>query len=122
MSDNVVIFPRERKDAPPQTLDEMHKTIETLRKERIELAIDSAVPLLFMNLMQEGFDLTLNDDGVKDSAMIIESVRAALFRSMNFKHGLHSISDKLFVVKTNPDGTATVNVDEENIPDESEEE
>lgn len=111
MSDNVVVFPKERKNAPPQSLEEMHESIEALRKERIELTIDTVVPNLFMSLLQEGFDLSLTEEGVKDSALIIETVKSALYRSMDFKHGLQAISDKLFVIKENEDGTTVVKVD-----------
>jgi hypothetical protein len=64
-----------------------------------------------MSLLQEGFDLSLTESGVKDSALIIESVKAALYRSMDFKHGLQAISDKLFVVKEDEEGTTVVKVD-----------
>jgi hypothetical protein len=123
MSSNVVVFPKDKKNSPPQSLQEMHNSIEALRKERIELTIDTVVPNLFMSLLQEGFDLSLTESGVKDSALIIESVKAALYRSMDFKHGLQAISDKLFVVKEDEEGTTVVKVDsgedDEDIEDET---
>lgn len=108
---NIVVFPKERKNAPPQSLQEMQETIEALRKERIELTIDTVVPNLFMGLLQEGFDLSLTEDGVKDSALIIETVKAALFRSMDFKHPLQAIADKLFVIKEDENGATVVKVE-----------
>jgi hypothetical protein len=98
MTDNVVVFPKQKLNTPPQSLDEMITNIESFRKDHIENSIAQILPVVFVRMAEEGFDLTLEDDYIKDSAMIIEAVRSAMYRIMGFDHKLHPVTDAAFVI------------------------
>ena len=96
MNDNVVLFPKSKRGSPPNSIDEIHENITVARKERIEMLIDEAMSFAFGLCQVEGFDLTA-DGCEKTTAMAIESLRAALYKTAGLRHSLFDVADQLFV-------------------------
>lgn len=68
--------------------------IELDRLQEINTVLDEVVPTIVAELIDSGFDVT-GDRYVKDVGMIVEAVRAAMFRVDGRDHGLHIISNKI---------------------------
>ena len=93
---NVILFPRAKKGAPANSIDEILENVEQARREQVELLIDDTLSFVFSRCYAEGFDLT-EDRCVKTTALVVESLRAALYNTCNIKHSLHDVAGQLFV-------------------------
>lgn len=92
---NVVVFPKAKKGSPANSIDEILENIEATRREQIEMIIGETLSDVFAYCRQEGFNLT-DDHCVKTSALVVESLRAALYNTCNLSHALHDVAEKLF--------------------------
>lgn len=87
MSSNVVQFPRKKQSKPSGLRDQLLE---------IEEIVDEIVPELLGMIMNAGFDVS-GDKCVQDVALMVESMKAIMYRSESMHHGLHKISDKINV-------------------------
>lgn len=93
---NVILFPKAKKGAPANSIDEIIENVQMARREQIEMLIDDTLSFVFSRCYQEGFDLT-EDRCVKTTALVVESLRAALYNTCSLDHSLHNVADQLFV-------------------------
>lgn len=93
---NVIVFPKAKKGAPANSIDEILENVEMARREQIEMLIDDTLSFVFSRCYQEGFDLT-EDRCIKTTALVVESLRAALYNTCSLKHSLHDVANQLFV-------------------------
>ena len=103
VQNNVIIFPRQkREDSPVQTMDELMYVIENTKKAVADVIIEEVVGNMFQNFSRYG--ITVKEKNaqpfMKDVALIVESIKSGVFRSMEFEHPLHDISDKVFEIKS----------------------
>jgi hypothetical protein len=96
MTDNVVMFPKAKRNIPLNTREEVEAKVMEARKEHIEYVIDETLSFVFSRCYEEGFNLN-NDNCFKTTGMLVETMRAALFRSVNMSHPLHTVAEELFV-------------------------
>jgi hypothetical protein len=96
MTDNVVMFPKAKKDSPVQTREEVEAKVVAARKDHVEYVIDETLSFVFSRCHEEGFNLN-NDNCFKTTGMLVEAMRAALFRTVNIDHPLHDVAEELFV-------------------------
>jgi hypothetical protein len=97
-SNNVVIFPGfNTRIAPPHTFEEMMDVVSSARKEHIEYLIDETLSFVFGRVAEDGFNLG-QDSCSKTTAMLIESLRAALFNTVGLEHPLHHVAETMFHV------------------------
>jgi hypothetical protein len=96
---NVIVFPKTKKGTPANSIDEILENVGVARREHIEMLIDTTLAHVFSHCYQEGFDLT-EDRCVKTTALVVESLRAALYNTCNMEHSLHSFAEQLFVDET----------------------
>lgn len=95
MNNNIIKFPKGKKDAPPQSLEETLERVETARKEHIEYVVDEVLSYAFSRLADEGFDLA-DEDHAKHTALLIKSFEAALYKCSRLDHPLHELAEKMF--------------------------
>ena len=107
---NVVQFPKERLAAPPQSIEEMQDSISTMRKEHVDNLMDMMIPSVLNLFETNGMDVE-NDVYVKDSALVIESIKALMYKYYNLEHPLNFIAETCFDVRMNPDETISYNYD-----------
>jgi len=88
---NVIMFPKEKLDSPPQSLDDMLEKLEDNQREAVEEALDQVIPGLISSLAK--YNLYISDE--KDLGMIVEAVKSGIYRSMNINHNLQEITDQL---------------------------
>ena len=93
---NVIIFPKGKRDAPPMTMEEVLNNVEDARREHIEFLVDDVMSFVFQRCYDEGFDMG-TDEGVKATALLVESFRASLYKTIGVEHPLHAAADMMFV-------------------------
>lgn len=93
---NVIVFPKAKKGAPANSIDEILENVEQARREQVEMLIDETLSMVFGRCYQEGFDLT-DDRCIKATALVVESLRASLYKTSGLPHTLHDIADQMFV-------------------------
>ena len=93
---NVIVFPKAKKGAPANSIDEILENVEMARREQVEMLIDETLSFVFGRCYSEGFDL-MEDRCVKTTALVVESLRAALYNTSGLKHSLHDVAEQLFV-------------------------
>jgi hypothetical protein len=100
---NVILFPKSKLKTPPQTVDEFNESLEainteivTLRKDYIEELIDDTMQDIFANFASEGFDLC-DESCIRTTSMLIETLRAAVYKSVNIDHPLHAVAETHFL-------------------------
>lgn len=105
---NVVIFPKQKKDAPPITMEEIYENVAEARREHIEFLLDDVLAFAFQRCYEEGFNLG-NDDCLKSTALLVESFRAGLYNTVGIPHPLHTTAETIFVeeVTENDSGEST---------------
>lgn len=96
MTDNVIAFPKGKKNAPPQSIEEVMESLEVVRKEHIEFLVDECCSFIFGRLLDEGFDF--GDDKVfNETLLVVESIKAALYACSGISHPLHQVARHVFV-------------------------
>jgi hypothetical protein len=102
MKDNVVVFPRANRDIPPQSIEEIHEKRKAVKKEHIEVVLDDVMSNIFYQMHEEGFDLA-DEDCIKTTAMLIETMRAAMYKAVDFNHPLHDLANSMFKYESEED-------------------
>jgi hypothetical protein len=95
MSSNVIVFPKGKKNSPPQSIEEVMDSMETIRREHIDFLVDECCSFLFGRLLDEGFDLA-EESITKPTIMMVESIKAALCASSGLFHPLHEVAEGVF--------------------------
>lgn len=95
---NVVFFPRPKKDSPIQNMTELMDQVNEARKATAEIIAEDIVSTLFVNFTK--FNVTVKEKDselfMKDVAMIVEAIKSGVFRSMEFEHPLQNMAEKMF--------------------------
>jgi hypothetical protein len=92
MSARIYPFPKRQKQESPSGFRD--------KLTEIEETVDEIVPELLGMLISAGYDVS-GDAYVQDVALIVESMKAIMFRSEAMDHGLHKISDRINVTDLN---------------------
>ena len=66
------------------------------RKEHIEFIVDDVMTFAFARAIDEGFNLG-DENCCKNTALVVESLRAALYKTVGIGHPLHNAADSIFV-------------------------
>lgn len=93
---NVIVFPRAKKGAPANSIDEILENVEQARKEQVEMLIDDTLSFVFSRCYSEGFDLT-DDKCIKTTGLVVEALRASLYKTSGLPHTLHDVAEQIFV-------------------------
>lgn len=103
MTHNVIPFPKGRKFAPPQSIEEVHENISQVRTELADFAIGQGMVALFEALAKEGVDITGSEVHMCN-ALICESIRAAVYKALTLNHPFHSMVEEMIVFEETDDG------------------
>lgn len=98
MTDNVIPFPKYKKNTPPQTIEELIESIEVVRKEHIEYIIDETVGTLFNRCFEDQISIS-NKEFIKSVLLVEESLRSLLYAATDMDHPLQMISETMFVLE-----------------------
>lgn len=103
MTHNVIPFPKGRKLAPPQSMEEVHENISQVRTELADFAVGQGMMALFEALGKEGIDIT-DPEAHRCNALICESIRAAVCKALTLNHPFHSMVEEMIVFEEIDDG------------------
>lgn len=98
-ANNVILFPsKNNKYNGPQTLEEVDESMGMVKQFHIQETIETIVPSLFDQLNIAGFAPDEDDEEIlKHSAMVVESIRSLLCMIRGINHPLQLIAANLFV-------------------------
>ena len=121
-SNNVITFPKQspRVGAAP-SLDSIQQSVDMMKHYHIQEAIAAIAPIIFTQLDIAGFPLPDDEDEdceghIKDSAFIIESLRAMMTRHYGLYHPFQLIADNVFEQYNDDDNDLSLRiVDELNL-------
>jgi hypothetical protein len=118
VTDNVIRFPKEKMNTPPQSLDDMIADMERMRHEHADEVASSMIPQLIGLFMANGIDVDQHEY-IKDVSMIVESTKSLLYKYMNIEHPFHDMVESVFEFNYNDDETVSYKY---TIPSDMEEE
>lgn len=92
---NVILFPNNKKDSPPQSVEDMNLSIAKTRASFVRnLSIDVSMKI-FTELEVLGVDIN-EDQGFKDDMILIhESIKSTMARRVGLSHPLQEYASKL---------------------------
>jgi hypothetical protein len=98
-ANNVIIFPsKNNRYNGPTSIEEIDETMDLVKQFHIQETIETVIPTLFDQLTVAGFAPDEDDDEVmKHSAMVVESIRSLLCLIRGIDHPLQMIADNLFI-------------------------
>ena len=89
---NIVQFPNIKKATPPQNVKELEASVQEVRARfATEVAVELAFDV-FRNMEKAGLDINHNDGSRYDLLLITDSIKSAMFRSLNIKHPLQDFA------------------------------
>lgn len=120
MSNNVIVFPKSKdQKSPPQTVEEMFEKIMKIREEHTEKTVGEIVPNILNMLSQAGVPVDEHEQQTLN-ALLIECIRAHIYKSLKLPHPLHDVADQFFVYQEDDNGVTYMF--SPNLFDEKEEE
>ena len=93
-SDNVVIFPKAKKDSPMHTMEEVMDNVIASRTAHIDFITDEILSFIMQRTYEEGFDLDI-ESCEKPKIMMYEGIRSTLLKSQGIEHFLHKFIDDM---------------------------
>jgi hypothetical protein len=107
---NVIQFPGINRNPPVLQKEKIATDVSTVKFNHIHETLQILIPKLFNDISLAGFDVVPEEEddseNIKDSAMIVESIRSLLCKYYDIKHPIQEISDSFFI--EGEDGTITV--------------
>lgn len=95
---NVVLFTKDKKVSPIQTLDELYEIVNETKKATADIIIEDVITSLFSNFSK--FNVTVKEKNselfMKDVALIAEAIKSGVFRSFEFEHPLQNVTPNMF--------------------------
>jgi hypothetical protein len=99
---NVITFPKGRKDAPPQSLEETLDIVQKLRQDTLHATVNVLATNVMIMLGEAGIDV-MEEKYMQDSALLIESLTSLVSRSLDLKHALQDFAETCFTMDYNED-------------------
>lgn len=97
-NEKVILFPKLKQNSPPQSLEEVLEAIKDNRVAYVDDVADELSQYVIIECQNAGFDLDSNNlELVSSVHLMVESIRAILFRLSNMEHPLHSLSEELYL-------------------------
>jgi len=107
---NVIQFPGINKNPSVIQKEKIATDMSTVKFNHIHETLQILIPKLFNDISLAGFDVVpeeeSDNENLKDSAMIVESIRSILCKYYEIKHPIQEISQSFFI--EGEDGTISV--------------
>ena len=98
MTDNVVLFPKSKRETPPQSIEEIIDGVQKMREMRVEEILYSMTSLVLSQLIDSGVNIE-DTECNKSIALLFESIKALIYKSFSLPHPLHEFSNQAFLIK-----------------------
>ena len=97
-ADNVIKFPKSKKNAPPDSKEELEAriaSVEEARLKHIELVGGELMEMIYGILAGEGFEL-FREEMRHPALLLEESLKSAMCASVGIDHPFHDMLDDIF--------------------------
>lgn len=91
--DNIIQFPIKNSRPIITNEEQMAEAVSNMRLSYIDLFVEDIVYNIVMRTQLEGFDIT-SEQCTKTTALMYESIRGALLKSIDMEHPLHELAEK----------------------------
>lgn len=109
---NVVLFPKEKRGTPPQTMEEVHENLEAVRHIHVEETLQLLTGVIFDNLSMAGFNFVPEDESyLKDVALTFEAMKSMLYKYHGIDYPMQEFAENIFSLQD--DGTVVYKNDDE---------
>lgn len=99
MSDNVVLFPKQKRgSALPNSIEELKGEAEKARKELVKEFTDNVVLMILEGLGDVGIEIEDAEATTRDMIVLTEAVKSVAWRMLGYQHPLHQVADDAVVV------------------------
>ena len=102
IEDNVILFPKEKFNSPPQTLEEVKNNVVNNQQT---IAIDLAYSIVtdaLLHMSHAGFHPFKYLESSHDMMFCLESIKAMILRTCNIEHPFHEIAEETIEIE-NPE-------------------
>lgn len=91
---NVIVFPKFKKDSPPQSMEELIEKVEETRKEQIEFVLDESIRNIFEFSYMNGFDMS-DEEYTKNVGLFSEALKSALYKTAGLHHPFQQLAEEI---------------------------
>lgn len=98
MTDNVVVFPKAKRETPPQSIEDIMDSVQKMREMRTEEILYTITPMIISQLLDNGVNIE-DEDCSKSIALLFESIKALIYKSFKMNHPLHEFSSSVFSIR-----------------------
>lgn len=96
--DNVVVFPRAKKNAPPQRIEEIQQSISEIRLDHIENVLSELLPPILYGINEVSGHDFMDDKYTKDMAFIVQSIKSLLMKGYNMDDPFHNFIENFYSI------------------------
>ena len=111
--DNVIPFPIKKivRKMPSMQQAESEAKKKKAKEDYFVEQLSEEIVLHMIHVLQDHAVKMKDDTFLRDLAVIIESIKALIYRDFNRKHKMHAIADTLATIKKLPDGKQVTDLD-----------
>jgi hypothetical protein len=109
---NIIVFPKNKRASPPNSIDEINKNIEEARKYKIDLDIDEFLKISEEYFNELGYDIGI-EENLKSYAVFVESLTSLVYKSVGYTHPFQILSEELVKIKNEEDFEELVKIKDE---------
>lgn len=95
MNDNVIVFPKGKKNTPPQSVEELLNSVEEIQREHIEYIAENAVGHAVQYMYDEGFEVQ-NAQSALLIGLLMDNIKAIMLTAKGKKHPMSDVAYNYF--------------------------
>lgn len=95
MENNVVPFPKGKRNSPPQSLREILSSVEDIQAEHMAMIAESIMELVMYRLHEEGFDIS-KPQCIVPIAYMNECLKSSMAAAMGKDHPLQHTANSFY--------------------------
>ena len=95
MDNNVVPFPKGKRNSPPQSLSEILSSVEDIRTEHMSMIAENIMEFVIYRLHEEGFDIS-KPQCIVPIAYMNEAMKSAMLASIGKDHPIQHAANDFF--------------------------
>jgi hypothetical protein len=92
MSDNLIVFPKEKLSRPPQSMSEIIDMVSENRISHIAEILDDVMTAVVCISSDHGYYL-VGEDCIKDLTLVSEALRSTMYKCVGIDHPLQAIAE-----------------------------
>jgi hypothetical protein len=94
-ANNVVAFPKVKRNTPAQTMDEVWTQVNAARADHVDIVLEWALQYVGQRISDEGFDI-YQPKCVQAMFMVENLLKAAMYRSIDLYHPLADLAEDVY--------------------------